>query len=505
MISRMMLGAAALAASAPAAAAWHRASSAHFVIYADESPDKLREFATRLEKFDKAVRQVRTMNDPPMGDGNRLTVFVVPTVADVQKLAAHRTNMTPNLAGFYQGRAEGSIAIVPKRSNDTKMGDFADQETFFHEYAHHLMFYDLRVATPLWYSEGFAEFMSTASFGKDGSVTLGKPALGRAYMVDDKSTFPLERMLASKYEKLTANEWGALYARGWILTHYLTFEASRKGQIERYLQDVSEGKDALQAAQAAFGDFKVLDRNLHGYVGRSRISVVKVAGQALPVGPVAVEPLSRGASEIMPVRIRLKVGVPDSQKPALAQEIRAIAAKHPADPLAQVTLAEAEHGAGQYVAAEAAADRALAADPRLIEAMIFKGRAIMERAGLGEKGAEFAAARNWFMKANKLDPEDPEPLMLFHEAQIRDNGRPTANAVAALHYASDLAPQDLGLRAQSAYQYLRDGKLAEARRALAPIAFDPHGGSYASMARKAMERIDAGDGTGAQAAMRAGN
>ena len=62
-----MLGAAALALAAPASAAWQKTSSAHFVIYADESPDKLREFATRLEKFDKAVRHVRGMTDPPMG------------------------------------------------------------------------------------------------------------------------------------------------------------------------------------------------------------------------------------------------------------------------------------------------------------------------------------------------------------------------------------------------------------------------------------------------------
>lgn len=505
MFRAFLSGTLALASAAPADAAWHKASSAHFVIYADESPDKLREFAMRLEKFDKAVRQVRGMPDPHMGDGNRLTVFIVPTIADVQKLAGKNSGMTPNIAGFYQGRAEGSIAIVPKRSNDTRMGDLADQETFFHEYAHHLMRYDLSVAIPLWYSEGFAEFMSTAGFGKDGSVTLGKPALGRAYGVDDTSTFPLEKMLSSNYERLTGDEWGALYARGWFLTHYLTFESTRKGQIDRYLKDVSEGKDSLQAAQQAFGDFKTLDRNLHGYAGRNRISVFKVAAEGLPIGPVTVDPLSAGAGEIMPLRTRLKVGVPSEEAAALAQQIRAVAAKHPADPLVQVTLAEAEQDANQYAAAEAAADRALSAAPKMIEAMIYKGRAIMEQAGTDEKGATFAAARNWFQKANKLDPEDPEPLMLFHEAQIRDNGRPTANGIAALHYASDLAPQDLGLRAQSAYQYLRDGKLVEARKALAPIAFDPHGGSYAKMARAAIGNIDAGDGKGAEAAMTAAN
>jgi hypothetical protein len=129
----------------------------------------------------------------------------------------------------------------------------------------------------------------------------------------------------------------------------------------------------------------------------------------------------------------------------------------------------------------------------------------MERAGTGDQGATFGDARGWFMKANKLDPEDPEPLMLFHQGQVRDNGRPTANGIAALHYASDLAPQDFGLRAQSAYQYLRDSKLEEARKALAPIAYDPHGGGYSKMARSAIERIDAGDSKAAQTAMVSGS
>ena len=484
--------------TAPAAAAWHKASTAHFVIYADDAPDKLRAFATRLEKFDKAVRQVRGMADPRVGDGNRLTVFVVPDMKAVQKLAVTMTNLTPNLAGFYSGRAEGSIAVVPKRASEY---DPDDQSTFFHEYAHHLMYFDLNEPVPLWYSEGFAEFMSTATFGRDGSVMLGRAALGRANAVDDKRTFPLEKMLAANYDRLSEPEWEALYARSWLLTHFLTFEPTRKGQIQRYLKDIATGKNSLAAAQGAFGDFALLDRNLHGYLGRSKMSALKVAAQALPVGPVTVEPLSAGAAEIMPLRMRLKAGVLKAEQPALAQQIRAVAARHPADAFVQVTLAEVEQEAAQYAAAEAAADRALAASPQSVDAMIFKGRAILQQAMTGEKGKSFADARGWFMKANKLDSEDPEPLMLFHQTYARDSGRPTPNAIAALHYASDLAPQDIGLRMQSAYQYLRDGKLAEARKALVPIAYDPHGQSAAKSAQAAIAKIDAGDAKAAQTAM----
>lgn len=504
MLNRLIFGAAALLATTPVQAAWHKASSAHFVIYADESPQKLREFATRLEKFDKAVRYVRGMQDHLVGDGNRPRVFIVPTVKDVRKLGGQTSGLTPNFIGFYQGRAEGSIAVIPDKL-ESGMDEDDKFLILFHEYAHHLMRHDLSVAIPLWYSEGFAEFMSTATFGRDGSVSLGRAALHRAFNIDDSKTLPLEMIFSAQNEKMSEEQWSSLYSRAWLLTHYLTFEPSRKGQLGRYLQDIAGGKNGLQAAQEAFGDFKALDRNLHGYLGRSKMTSLKVAATAIPIGPIQVEPLSAGAAEVMPHRIGLKAGVAVQERPVLVQQIRAVAAKHPGDPLVQATLAEAEFDSHQYAAAEAAADRALAADPRMIEAMIYKGQAIMERAAQDEEGASFADARSWFMKANKLDSEDPEPLMLFHRAQARDHGRPNANAIAALHYASDLAPQDLGLRMQSAYQYLRDGKLAQARRALAPVAFDPHGGSYAKAARTAIERIDAGDGKGAQDAMTVGN
>ena len=165
--------------SSPAVSAWQKISSPHFVIYADDSPEKLREFASRLERFDKAVRLVRGMSDPALGDGNRLTVFVVPDIKDVQRLAGTDHEMTTNLAGFYRADGTGSIAVVPKRSGDREKPWMDDQETFFHEYAHHLMMQELSRPYPEWLVEGFAEFMSTAIFERDGSVGLGAPALHR--------------------------------------------------------------------------------------------------------------------------------------------------------------------------------------------------------------------------------------------------------------------------------------------------------------------------------------
>lgn len=478
--------AAALGVGAPVEAAWHRASSAHFIIYSNESPETLRAFATRLETFDKAVRHVRRMEDPEIGDGNRLTVFVVANRDAVQRLIGDRSG---TVAGFYTGRATGSIAVVPRESGSDRPDSLSAENVFFHEYAHHLMFSDYRTPYPEWLIEGFAEFMSTARFERDGGVGLGVPPQFRAYGLLEGGPLKIERLLNGNFGKLTPLRRDTVYGRSWLLAHYLNFHKPRAGQLETYLADLARRAEPLAAAGKAFGDLRMLDRELDKYLAQSRVSYTKVTGPGLKPGPVSIEPLSKGAAAVMSERIRSRVGVNRTTAEPLAIRVRAIAQQYPGDPLVERTLAEAELDAGHPDAALDAADRALKTDPRDGEAMIYKGRALMA----GEQPRRFSAARTWFLGANTIDTEDPEPLMLFFQSFAIEGRRPTANAIAALHYASNLAPQDLGLRLNSAAQYLRDGKPVDARATLVPVAYNPHGQGIATIARSMIEKIDAKD------------
>ena len=485
-----------VAAESGARAEWHEAKSKHFIIYADQDANSLRDFAIRLEKFDAAVRHARKMTDPPVGDGNRLQVFVTRSEAAVRKLANDRSGF---IRGFYVPRATGSVAFVPRTSGTGSEWDLDAETVFFHEYAHHLMMQELESPYPEWLIEGFAEFMATARFEKDGSVGLGAAPKHRAYGLFMLDSLPLETMLTGAYDRINDEQRESIYGRGWLLAHYLTFEPGRSGQLQSYLNGIGKGVGPLQAARSAFGDLKQLDRDLRGYLQRRRLSYLKISPQALPAPAVEVKRLSPAAAAVMPIRMESKRGVNEKTAGGVAARARKIVSEHPADPLAEVTLAEAEFDVNRYDAAEAAADRALKLDPRNTEAMIYKGRAILERAAAskGHASSQFAAARKWFSSANKIDPEDPEPLMLFHESYAREGVAPPANAVAALHYASNLAPQDAGLRLRSVMQYLHDRKLSQARRTLAPIAYNPHGGEIRDAARAIIARIDAGDAEGA--------
>ena len=492
MRGRIAAAVIALGLAAPAQAAWQQASSRHFVIYGNDDPRRLSEFAGRLEKFDAAVRKLRDMNDPPVGDGNRVAVFIVPNQNAVVRLVSQAPNRSW-VAGFYKGRAEGSIAVVP-RVLETGRDSMTSNVVLFHEYAHHLMLADTESALPPWLIEGFAEFMSTATIEKDGGVQFGWAPQFRANALG-VGILRLPVMLGGDYRKLGGLEMNQLYGSSWLLTHYLTFEPTRRGQLVKYTQLYAKGVEPMAVAAQAFGDLNVLRKGLEAYLAKPKLNGYKIAAVAIGEPRIEVAALSPGAAAVMEDRIQSRVGVDAKTAGPIAIRMAAAAARFPGDLFVQRALAEAEVDAHHFDAAGAAADRALKIDSRDVESLLLKGRAVMA----GSAPDRMAAARKWFMAANAIDPEGPEPLMMFYRTYVQGGARPTANAIAALHYASDLAPQDVGLRMNSAIQYLRDGKLKEGRARLASVAYNPHGGEAAKMAREVMTRLDALDAAGAMA------
>jgi hypothetical protein len=102
-------------------------------------------------------------------------------------------------------------------------------------------------------------------------------------------------------------------------------------------------------------------------------------------------------------------------------------------------------------------------------------------------------ARNRIVAANRADPDDPRPLILFHDWFIATGQPATANAVVGLNRALELAPHDGPLRFRVARQQLIDGKLADARRTLEPLVYGAHGGPGSKGAAALTALIDAGD------------
>ena len=481
-----------------AQAKWVEASSRHFLVYSDEAPDKVKAFADQLERFDRAIRTARKMPDPVVSPATRLVIYRVKDVSAVRRLAG--MGSSSGLAGYYNPIVQGPYAVVPRTTGSGADFGFKSDIILFHEYAHHLQLASLDQPMPRWLSEGFAEFFSTARFLPNGSVRLGERVKHRNLEGQYGTYLPMSTMLE---DKVTGDQSITLYLLGWALTHYLTFEPSRKGQLASFLADMAKGMDPLPAAQKNFGNIAKLDSEVNAYVRRASLPVVDMQPHLFQDLTIAVRTLTPAEAAIMPWRIESKTGVTKEEAPKVATEVRRVAASYPNDPLVLATLAEAELDAKNYAAAQTAAEKLLALQPRNVEGLIYKGRAIAE---LGAKETDsqkksnyFSAARAAFAAANRIDIEDPEPLAEFYKSYEKQGIAPGKNGKAAIHYASDLMPQDDSTRLLSVVQYLRDNQIPEARQALIPIAYSPHGGKSADRAKDMMAKLAQNDAKAALA------
>ncbi|MBV9529290.1 hypothetical protein [Sphingomonas sp.] len=475
--------------SAPAAATWNEAISKHFHVYADESPDDLKAFATKLERFDAAVRQARGTPDVDAGASTQVTVYVLRDIAAIRNIYGDRDS---GVAGFYVPRATGSVAFVP-RAGEVGTYELSAESIFFHEYTHHLMLEDTDRPLPTWLVEGFAEFFAVPRFESNGGVTLGLPPRYRAEVLYDQGMggLSLPRMLAGDYTTLDELQFESLYGRGWLLTHLLSFDLKRRGQLSKYIDEISAGKPALQAATDAFGDLNQLDRELNAYFKADKFTVATIPASALHLPPIEVRPLSPAMAELMDTKIRFAREGKRYTAPTLVGRARSVVQRYPADAQAATLLAQIENSAKQYDAAARDADTALKLDPRSEQAELAKGEALMNIAKANPTTADWNGVRTVLSTANRMDVEDAQPLILFFRSYSAANQQPTSNAIDGLKYAILLAPQDAKLRLEAVGAFLKGNRPADAREVLLPLAYSPHAGKSHDAVRKILDQIDA--------------
>lgn len=498
-----VLAGAALVSAMPARASWFEARTDHFIIDADSDESEIRNYATKLERFDAALRTLYGVADDPSRRSNPLHVFALRP-----GMFENVCDCSSALLGYYGARAGGSVifsSYIPGDDRKAAAGALNSRTVLLHEYSHHFMYSNYPIAYPFWYSEGFAEFNANVLFNADQSITIGLPANYRYYgLHDDETELQVDEFLDPSPETMrNGSSRERIYGLGWLLTHYLTLDPARKGQLATYLSLLNKGKSSIEAATLAFGSTKALYHDLFHYLNTNKLAPalrVPAPGHAVSV---KITRLSDGAAAMMPVHARSMNGVTEKSAKGLAREAERIAAPFAADAAVQGELAEAEFDAGNLDAADAAADRDLAAAPTDMTGLLYKGKVATARAIKGKTtdAAAWTAARAWYLKANHEDPDAALPLLLYYESFLDAKTAPSPGALKGLMRAQVLAPEDSQVRFLLARHLLDQGDAASTRFLLQPIAYSPHGRAGDDRARQAIALIDAGKIAEAKTAM----
>lgn len=451
---------------------WHRADSHHFKIYSDGSAAQLEDFTREVEKFDGLLRLL--FRRPVKEETVKLPIYLL---RDGRQVDAYMKNAV----GFYSVRLGQTFAVA---NRDSRHGRTAlDGKTvLFHEYAHHFMFHNFAIPAPAWFVEGFAEYVSTADFKKNGEWTFGFPAHHRAYSVQNGPKIPIERLLSDDYSAMNAEETAAFYGWSWALTHMFYSDPNERGnQIVRYLQDINSGMDSVASARKNFGDLDDLERQLHRYV-RGSMGYTKTDKPIDYKDDVEIVTLNDAESDLTALTLERLA----SREPV---EVRADLQRHAATSgsgKAWLQLAELEFSLAHrkngnappshdFTATEEAVDRALALDPSLPRAHILKGRLLMEPFdhSADPNPENWAAARAYFLAANKLDPLDPLALFLYAQTYQR-SGERGEMVGPALEKAFEMRPEAFEFRSALAAYYANEHQYDRAIELLAVIANNPH-------------------------------
>jgi len=484
----MGLGVAALLAGAPARAAWLEARNKHFIVYGDVSEKKMRRFVDRLERFGGALRAVLGIPEPDFGTSSQVRIYLVPSEAAVRKAMRAAGS---NVAGFYRPALSGPIIVAPAGLNN---GDeyFTADLVLFHEYTHHVLIGDVGANYPGWITEGLAELFATAQVEEDGSVTIGHAANARAYTVLSDNPMAVAQLIETDGKKLDVDQTEEKYARGWLLCHYLLLGGKRPDQLPNYIKLISAGKTPAEAGKEAFGDLKALNAELNRYRS-GKLSGLRVKADRIAIDPVTIRALDAAEAAIMPLHLRSTAGETEQEAAAALPAARKIAAAYPQSAFVHRVIAEVAYDAKNNAEAEAEADRALAIDPRNIDAAVYKANVHFRRASEAKPAdpALWKAARRWIGKANALDPNYALPFVMFYSSFIEAGVAPTPNALDGLMRAVVLAPQSEEARGLAFAAMINKGDLKAARQILAPVAFNPHG-SPDNPARPLIAMIDNG-------------
>ena len=391
-----------------------------------------------------------------------------------------RTNH-PLIAGWYVDGLRGGYAVagtnVAYRNLEVARG------MLFNVFAHFALLHGADSRRPLWFEDGFAEYLSGFEVDDTGGLTFGiqhehrirelKPlwhdewSLFFETLEEDVSFYP------SYFQPLS-----------WVTMHYLLSTPERPAQLREYLRLYDEEGDLHKAYYLAFQiPFGELRKEVHAYYRRGEYPTRSLgpegmgSAMSLESRPVAPSDLLFHLGDLAANGSRRLFSFdPTTQHlegDALAARLfKQSLERDPHNGLSMVGLAAVRLRAGNFEEADALLRRAEAIAPDAELVHTTRGNLLLARAhrsggdtGDAARAARLEAARISYRRAIELQPAVPEPY--FRIAQIYLLDDPASEpALEWLQAALDLSPREPQVMLELAALKLERGDTQDVQRLL---------------------------------------
>lgn len=386
---------------------------------------------------------------------------------------------------FLAGARQNHVIMQPsKRRVDA-------EQLMLHEYTHFLMNNAKDVLYPRWYSEGYAELLSTVH--RDGDrVVVGAMPRYRGWLLANKRWLPLEEVVSTrKFEDWSEHRISMFYAQAWGLVQFLHFGRGLGGaqtgaQMHAYLRAIEAGESVATAFAGAFGaTISETERELRRYLRR------EVRGLRIPLAELARDNATPQVRQLSPARalralgeLALRIGRPPVAESLFAAALR----ESPEDPRALAGLADAHKFQRRWKRAGALFSEALALapdDPLLqLDFAEYLHEAALYHFPVDERPERLREARRHYVRSQTLDSDVPETYMMYGRTFLVE-GEEAAQGLDTLEHAHQMLPSYYWAKYYLARGYALTGDVDRARTIVDRMAASRHVGGEAAHKERA--------------------
>ena len=457
---------------------WLEVRSANFSIYSNLPQEKTVALSEDLELFRAVVGKLTSAKQFEPRVPTLIVAFA--RTEQFQPFAP-----APSIVGFFRsGLRENVVAL------DASGAQRIDAWTvLFHEYTHFLLHNQKSVALPLWYDEGFAEFMGTVQL-RDDFVFIGAAPMYRRTNGMLGDTHDLETIVrASGFESWDDFQISMFYLQSWQLVHYFMLGPGKQAKIgpslARYVRLLEQGQDEEAAFESAFGmDFNALWREISKYNRLNKIPAVQVPrnafapeeGHQIRVVPPAEIAVQLGFLALAERRVDLAAGY-------FARASAADPGRSRAHAGLGVVKQLGEHGEQ----ARPDFERALELAPEDYQNHLEIAEWLHQMVDKQKRLDLLPEARGHYQRAIELAPQVPEGHAMLGSTYLLTDEDPAAG-IHALEHARSLLPGEVSLLLPLAKLYQRAGRRDEARAAARRVARWSHG-ELGEEAAKLLEQL----------------
>lgn len=474
---------------------WRRFDSPNFIYFSSADEAKAQAEVAALEGFHALLARLmpRSQRSPL-----RLTVY---NTTSKRELETAEPGVGDGTLGFYQSSIEHIRAVSSTDRNMERQRDVPrharamDARTvLFHEYAHHHMRANNRLAYPAWYTEGFAEFLSTVEF-TDKGADIGKVTVNRATWIIHGDWLPIEPFLTKHpFQLKNTEEVAQFYAQAWMAAHYMFSTPERAAGFDRYTAALLKGGDLLGSFEPSFGVTpQQFDKELKDYK-RKPIRFWTLGESKPDASSIKVERLGRSADELLLPMSFLRVLPPREQAKDTIARVSEEVKKYPEDPYVRQCKAMVEVWYGDLAEARKQLDSLLALDALSADVHHLSGLCDLRAGRQLDDRDMLQRAQNAFGRAHRIDDTRPQTMFRYVEAGLALSGMDEA-LLDVLVGAYLLAPQVDPIALTTAQALISRERYDEAITVLRPLTAELHGGDMAGLARSLTDAALAKDQT----------